>query len=518
MRSELSGLKLLCLMLAGIILLGRPGLAESAAPGPVAQFHCAGYFALAVDTNLSALNQAFALPTAGRVRELAVSRSSKLIADGLGLGTNESAPSLIVPLLNDVLEAESLGSFGAPTDGPLNFILALRLDADRAQFWQSNLSQMLGASGEKVNAQGFDGWRWSMGPSDSYWMTPAKGWLIVGRGDGFLPLQAEYLQQVKSQGRPVPAMAGKWLEANIDWVRLGTRAPDWVRLLKPARMKLEIASENSGLNLTAHLVYPEDLPWKFDARPKPTDLVGSPLVSFTAGQDVAAYLNMGPNFSNLPGNPLTNQFCAWALREMPFQTYMAWPEVDASNVLTALSPQAVAAFNPALKEFNGTELLWHPDAYLLELSNLKVIDPAVGAVQRTNGEFLMLAVFPPPLGKQHAPDALWKQVNGRTNLVYYDWEETGARLQQWRGLGRMILTPRRSPSPYMGKARGLETKWMGDLSALQGQTVTEITRTAPNELSVVRQAPLGLTAIEIFLLSDWLSAVGAPSHPQIPFQ
>jgi hypothetical protein len=51
---------------------------------------------------------------------------------------------------------------------------------------------------------------------------------------------------------------------------------------------------------------------------------------------------------------------------------------------------------------------------------------------------------------------------------------------------------------------------LGELAGLAGNTVTEITRTAPNELSVVRNGPVGFTGIELFLLSDWLSTLGLP--------
>ena len=51
---------------------------------------------------------------------------------------------------------------------------------------------------------------------------------------------------------------------------------------------------------------------------------------------------------------------------------------------------------------------------------------------------------------------------------------------------------------------------------LAGETVTEITRSAPNELSLVRHGPMGFTGIELFLLSDWLSTLGSPSIASPP--
>jgi hypothetical protein len=43
--------------------------------------------------------------------------------------------------------------------------------------------------------------------------------------------------------------------------------------------------------------------------------------------------------------------------------------------------------------------------------------------------------------------------------------------------------------------------------------VTEITHSAPNELSVERKAPMGFTAVELLLLADWLcDANSGPIH------
>jgi len=486
-----------------------PGATNDAA-NVAAWYHCAGGAQLTGNTNLPTLQKALALPSAAPVRELVLARISGLLAGSFQCGTNSSAALLLEPLLSDVLQTESLGSFGGSATNPLNFVLALRLDAKRAQLWQDNLGKAFGGPGEKFATEEFNGWRWNRGASDSFWIVPARDWLLVGRGNEFLPVQAEYLRQVKLHGCPAPPLTDYWLEADVDWARLAAWFPDWSQLLKPARIKVSVAGENDTLRLTARVVYPEAMPWKSGSWQMPADLVQGPIISFTAGQDVAAFLNLGPAFSRLDGHPLTNQFYVWALSGMPFLTYMAWPMVNASNVLEKLSTEASAAFNPGLKRFNGTELLWVANQRKLVLSHLRVMSPTLEAVQDKTVEFSLLSLFPLMRANKPAPDELWKQIKGRTNLVYYDWELTGSRLQIWRLLGRMLLTRRHVPTDDEAEASRIEDKWLGELGVLAGNTITEITRVAPNELSVVRNAPVGFTGIEMFLLSDWLSAVGSP--------
>jgi hypothetical protein len=492
-----------------LAIAGLPGAAPGAAI-VAAQYHCAGSAQLNGNTNLPTLQKALALPSAAAVRQLALERISGLLADGLNLETNASAASLIAPLLGDVLETESLGSFGATASNSLNFVLVLRLDSKRAQLWHDNLDKALGGAGAKFTAKEFKGWRWNRAAADSIWIIPARDWLLVGRGNDLLPVQTEYLRQVGRKGRPAPALTNNWLEADLDCPRLAGWLPDWLRLLKPARIKIGVAPETNILRVTARMIYPEAIPWNSVAWQAPDELVEGQIISFTAGQNVAAFLNLSPAFSRLDGDPLTNQFYVWALDQLPFLNYAAWPVVDSANTLEKLSTEASDAFSSDLQQFNGTELLWQADQRRLVLSNLRVMLPSLQAVQGQYRDYLLLSFFPLPSANQPAPDELWKQIIGRTNLVYYDWEKTSARLQEWRMLGRMILSRSRAPNRDLTHARMLADKWFYELTPLPGSTITEITRVAPNELSVVRNAPFGFTAVEMFLLSDWLSAVGSP--------
>jgi hypothetical protein len=502
----------LCVILGVVSWPGAAPAATNDAASVAAWYwyHCAGSAALTGNKNLPTLNKVFALPSAAAVRTLALERISGMVAAGLNLGTNASTAGLLEPLLNDVLEAESLGSFGGTAAASRNFLVAVRLEAARAQLWHDNLDKAFGAAGEKFTADAGDGWRWKGGGAESFWIVPAHGWLLAGRGDEFLPLRAECLREMSQGRRPVPSLQGNWLEADLDWTRPEACAPDWARLLKPARLKISVASEEDNLRMTAQVVFPEGMPWKSDPWRVPTNHIGSPLISFTAGQDVAAFLNLSPAFSRLDGDPLTNQFCAWALEQLPFLTYMTWPVADATNAVEKLSNEALSAFGSELKDFNGTELAWEPDQRRLVLSNLRIITPSLQAVQDKTGDFLLASLFPLPPSHRQSSDEVWKDVIGRNDLVYYDWEQTIPRLQHWRMLGRMLLSRSRPPTKYVMKARSLEDKWLGEWASLTASTVTEVTRTAPNELSVVRDAPLGFTGIEWFLLTDWLSTAGAP--------
>lgn len=172
--------KCLCLALLSVAL-PPVGLADGADAGPVAaEYHWAGAAPLAGNTNL-VLHKAFNVPSAAAVYDLLVSRFATLLISNLGLKTNPPAEPLLKPLVADFLSTESLGSFASSSTNHLSFILALRLDARRAQVWKENLGKAFGGAGEKITAGELVGRSWTLAGSDPLWILPAGDWLLAGR-------------------------------------------------------------------------------------------------------------------------------------------------------------------------------------------------------------------------------------------------------------------------------------------------------------------------------------------------
>jgi hypothetical protein len=455
------------------------------------------------------------LKSTAAFQKFTLGKIAAALTPSLRLGTNPQAAALLEPLVADVVSAESLGSFGgARTNGP-GFIVAARLDARRAQQWRENLDQALGAKGEHFVSEGFEGWQWNSSAADSLWIVAAEDWLLAGRGGDFLPLRGEYLRQLKAGKGPAPPQQS-WLEADMDTSLLAGWVPV-CGLLKAARIHLTVRPHEENLRIAARVVYAEPVPWKAESWRIPKTLIRDPLISFTAGRDVAAFLNLEGVYSHVAGSPLTNQCYFWAQNQMPLLDYMAWPEENATNALEKLAAEAPAALNPKLKPFNGTELAWEPERGRLVWRNMRMLVPVLEAAQDEQGQYLLLACFPRMTRASPAPAALWDQVQGRDNLVYYDWEVTGLRLQEWRILHGMLANRAAKQGADAAETMSIEAGWLGGLGSVEGNTVTEITRVAPSELSVVRNAPVGLTGVEWVMFSDWLcEAYAGPIHAPFP--
>jgi len=122
------------------------------------------------------------------------------------------------------------------------------------------------------------------------------------------------------------------------------------------------------------------------------------------------------------------------------------------------------------------------------------------------GDFLFAEFSRTASASRPLPPELFATLD-RTNLVYYDRENTGERLTLLPETGatgadvtQHKQLARKPPRPGGSIASARRS----------AVTVTEVTQTAPNELTFTRQAPGGLTAIELTALANWLEATNFP--------
>jgi hypothetical protein len=481
------------------------------------QYHFAGAAELSKDPNFETAAKIFRAPSSTNFESLVLDRLSRVFWSRLPFEPKGEPVEVLRPLLEDLWQCESVASFGAAPDN-LSFVLAARLDNERAQLWHENLKASM-QGGEPYTSEGYSGMQWSNG----FWMVQAPDWVVVGTGDGLDSVRADYLQQLHKTGRPWPALKDNWFQAVIDWPLLTAGNPATSIPLKPARTTLDMTATGGRFHITAYLSYPEAVPWTSQPWQIPKNLPRAPLTSFTAAQGVEPYLQLDPVFSKLATDPFTNQFFCWAQPDVAFQTYMAWPVNNASNVLKDLSRNGIALLNPILAKGDGSKLAWSPADSAIIWKKSSLMMPFLRVGPETGGNFLEAGLFVPEEG-QPVPADLWAQFENRNDLVYYNWEKTSARVRQLRSISQIIrILPPVSGSSNTRAAGKVELapllaveEWLGGLESDLGNTVTEISRTAPDELTVVRSAPFVFTGLEIVWLSHWLANVPAgPVNPAL---
>jgi hypothetical protein len=494
------------------------------------QYTFAGAADLAGNSNFNQVKAVFSTPPARHFQDLVLDRWAGVFWNALQLDPGGDSTALLRPLFNDLVQAESMGSFGGHDSNRMDFVLAARLDAKSAASWQHNLEQALHGKGEALTEEGFSGQRWNRPGNNAIWIFRARDWTVAGRGEDLLPVRTEYLQHIKLDNRPAPVKKESWLHAAVDWPRLAYWAPLAHCPLKLARTIVDLTASKGRLRATASVSYPEAVPWQPPPWRVPKGLVSDPLSSFTAARDLAPYLQSNETLSRLSDNPLAGQLYCWALRTMPLLSYAAWPVTDATNLMRKLGTEAPAVLNPALEARNHTQLTWKPKKDQLFWNHIPVTGPTLQATHDKSGDFLLAELFPIESKLTPPPDQLWSQFEGHGDLVYYDWEVTGLRLQQWRLLSELLpVFPTPSPEDAARRQKAAQNaklsplnnqpqtpmlitdSWLAALTLPPANTVTEVTRTSPTELTLVRYSQFLFTGFELMLLSHWLA--DAPVGP-----
>ncbi|MGD0812197.1 MAG: hypothetical protein ABSA83_01215 [Verrucomicrobiota bacterium] len=491
------------------------------------RFHFTGAADLARNTNVAIARAVFAQPSTIAYEYLVLNRLAVNLGAALHFQTKGETVALLRPLLDDLLRSESMAGMGGAPGKPINFVLAVQLDPRRTEVWQQNLKAALRGPGEVLRVGKFSGQQWNKGAGDSFWIMAARDWMLVGRGGDLTAVRSDYLQRIQKFGRPGPELITNWFEADVDWPQLANWFPLTSCPLKLARTAISISAEPGSFYMTGHVLYPEPVQWQARPMSLPTHLVREPLLSFATGQNVEPYLKSDGTLSRICTNPLGDQFYFWSMSEVAFQSYAAWPVNDSRKTMLTLSTQAIDTLNPKLHQFDGTKLDWLPKRHQLLWARHEFIDPVLNAAPTNDGQFLVAHVFPLSKGKGPAPKALWEQIQDRTNLVYYDWELTGPRAQHLLTMTeevpilRMLDIGPREPAvagtnaakpgsdtslaPDVASRLNTQKQWLLGLAPFLANTVTEVTRTSPKELTVVRNSSFVFSSLELVLLSHWLA-------------
>ena len=478
------------------------------------RYHFVGGARLASDTNAATWSRLVTLPATREVRDLALQKLAKapwqLLRNRVAATTNDHA-ELIRPLLGDLLRAESYAEFRDVTNQMPEFALAVRLDPARAEIWKTNLATVLGAwTGSEANTievDGCSGWELKKHAAPHLIrFVRSNEWVVVGCGQDKLPLQAELLRRIQKRGQPVDTRGDYWLDAWVDWPRLEPHLPVALPAKLP-QMRVTVTSSGENLRTKMDLLYAEPVRQEFEPWRIPTNTIHEPLISFTAGRGMARWLG---DFKKLQGwklDSLPDQFFLWAIGDIPFQTFLAVPSADATNYLEQLAPQIVELFSTNLQQHSCGSFNWSTNESRLMWQGVPAVVPFLEPVREPTGQFLLGGFFPnSPFGKPPPPELL-REFQGRSKLVYYDWEITGQRITQWQVLSQLYQMAFDKP---LLDTNAASIRWLNAIGPKLGNSVTEVSVTGPKQLTLARKAPIGLTGFELVMLANWLESPKFP--------
>jgi len=492
-----------------------PSLAIAAVqPDPVAaRFQFNGLRQVVQTPGATLLAKLNADPASATFRACVLTNYAMRLSTTLGQELNPSgtdATLFFKPLLDDLVDHESVLVLGGQTNSRLGFVLAVRLDDNRAKVWQGNWAAALtGIAPETFTEAGFQGSVWTKA---QFRLVRAKDWLVASRGEDLAGSFKEILDNVNKTGRPAAALTNGFFQADADLPKLANWLPLASCPFKLARTQITLSIKNNQITTTINLHYPSPLQWAGATWRVPVEHVRDPIVSFTAARDLAPFL--APNaFAQLKVNPWNEQLFVWAGELLPFQTFAAIPVEHSTNLLLELIKQAPVVFGPKLERMKAGSLIALTNNTGLSWNGVQPITPALKAGSEKSGDYL-LGEFMPPMSDRNTkpvPAELF-QFTSHKDTAYYDWELTSARLEQWRPMAEMLPI---FPQPVEGQRTSKEQRassrardaWLIMLSANleSANTITEASVTGLSDAKLVRQSPVGFTGFELVLLSKWVS-------------
>lgn len=501
--------------------------------GLLLSWHAAGRNSLAQGTNATFLKRVDQLPVSEALRRQIATNLAhaprKAWEKALPGGVPDGA-DLLRPLIADLLNAESYGEIRGSI-GRTETAIAVELSDERAAAWSTNLWQLAAlwkqGAPQAAPRDGASGWalKRSAAPNRFEFVRVGK-WVVLGLGPEKLTRAPALAQQIKSSGRPAPKVDAELLEVRADAPALSAWIPMFGKLGVPP-LHLTMRGKGEHVRTEVKLTYAKPFTWKYEPWLIPTNLVGDsplPLTSFTVARGVSSLLQEIPGFAELGIAKAPSQFTAWAnpssgeLAHDQIRINFAAPNADPEGTVRKLAGKLPGFVQKNLGQCLGD--FYYSSNQSFTYWSLPFLQPHVRAVTNAGVGYIQGGLFQLLPRQAPAPPGLFAQLGTRTNLLYYDYEITHHRLHHGNQLyqvlnmaSRRLLQGTNSPAKMWASAVINE---LSRNSRAPSETVTEVTQTAPNELTLVRKSDLGFTGIEMASFAAFMDSPGFPFRYEPP--
>jgi hypothetical protein len=503
---------------------------KEAKPETLLRWSFAGTKALGENKDLKVFNSIRSLPESAAMRDAIATNLAHAVASRYGAGAASNGPArvkipggapeampmvagiaaLIQPLILDLVQHESRFRMDTRGAEDADWFLAVKLPKDRVNVWSKHLAQFATLSRMTGAAEDKSSW---IASRESYKLafSQLKDWTILEGGfvdQSSKPSKTFRDSLSKRLGKSV-------LDAEINAPLLGRiwSAPG---LEHYPKLTLKAEPRRDGFHSELLLDYPQDLGIKPEKWNVPTEMIHDPLIGFTAIQGIQKKLASIEKFKALGAQQTPNQLFAWSQGISPFSVLFAADVKNPAQVVTnssrALRDVKLPGGTLELAT-NRTALLW---------LGLPIAVPYIEPAPAPHSSFLTAGLFPVRLHQpKPAPKELFAQLDQK-NLVYYDWEITSERIQQWIPIWQLNYLVR---GEYAPDNSAPSPKFLQTLRTNVANTITVGTLENPKRIKFTRQSQLGASALELVLLSHYLDTAdlrpirgrrGTPALPAVP--
>ncbi len=486
----------------------------------IAKVHFAGFRQVVSDPKGKCVKEMAALPSSTNLISVTLNRLSAvpyvMVKGGKSAGSETNFAGTLRPLFEDLWQDESYIEARGAGDAVPELMLAVRVGNDRAQVWEKSLSGALsawtGAAATPIKGAGFSGWELKKQDAPNLIRCFQAGdWIVLGWGTGELKLQPSFLSRIGSQKLTAQASKTAWLDALLDWPSFTRTHPIKLPSLLPQelpKMHLTVEGQTDFVRPVLVAQYPEPLDMKLEPWKIPAATINNPIVSFTAMRGIEGWVKRQKFVQDFHPDYIPNQMVTWSRPGVPFESVVAVPYSDARKFLVGNTNRMMPLVDKYLEAgMIAAQTCWIGDS--IHLAKMPLANPYITAFHDPAGDFLETGLFPVTHRKddQPFPPELLKIIASNPNMVCYDWELGAERTTEWRAMIQLylVLTFNRFP-PSSAPAQ----EWLEEVHKHLGNCGTEMTLTAPNELTVIRNGSIGLSGLEINFLCNWLDAPGFP--------
>jgi hypothetical protein len=476
-----------------------PASSEAPWSDATVRLHWLGIRRIAADQKAAGLKRVWDTPESVRLKAQTLDKLSSALGRLLTGQTNQAGGNSLRPLLDDLVSQECYLEIRQASNAPSasdEIVLAVALNAERAHQWQTDLAAVTESRGTPPPSNSYSG---------SIEFVRTNDWTVVAAARGHNSLLDEIVGRIQRNRTPViSSSTNALIEGSIDLSRFvfGTKS-------NTTLPKVSFAMKGDGTSVitTGEFVFPESEPLKFASWNLPTNLIPNELASFTAVRGLQSSLADSRFWMQLQAGSSPDQIYVWAVQGSPMRTYFAIPLADASNVVGRLSELALKKEGPrrlinALAGFRRSKtsngLSWKGFPYIVPF----IESWHTNDLNFVFGGFIQGDLLPGP-----PPKGLPEYLRSHTNLVYYDREITGLRIEQWIHLGQAI---RYVSGTAQLPADAASLLWLRAMAGSTTNCATEITMKSPTRLSFARRSDAGFSAFELHLLADWLESPDFP--------
>lgn len=509
----------------------KPGVKSGSSEEVIARLHWLGKKRLAGETNAAHFMRIWEEPVSARLQaqvldKLAVAPWRKPLTNSVSRFSNDrlllanSPAALLRPLLDDLVQEESCLEIRKAANGTGELAIAIRLGNQRFGLWATNLAAVLkslGAMPAGAAPTHSTGWRLAIMGSQTATtnyieLSRVGDWSLIGLAQGrnsVLPDMAARIQSPRTHAPFLPRETNFWLEAHLDMAKVASVfSLGWNLPGDFPKVSATVIGDGENVHTHGLLEFQKPLSLRLRSWQIPTNLVNGPLVSFTAARDVEPLFNGLKPFAELPSAERPQQAYLWDREGLPFQMFFALQMDDARHAFLRIAPLITNLINQRLTPNYGSVSV-DSNSNRLAWTGLSHASPFMEAVMDPGSQFIFGGFAPVLARTSGVPPELLNHILNGTNLVYFDWEITGRRLQHWRYLDDVYRIVFDAHGPLL-LFDSPSLQWMAANLTNLSHSVTELKTEGPNRLAFARKSSVGCTALELNLLANWL---GMPTFP-----